>query len=380
MSSGRSRVSNTRSCAHHDLQQPWIVRVALVNGVCPEQTQIARELAQVAVRHEAWRRASLQPSRLREHFRRCRHAVDLQTDGCLHLPGKIDGAWAIHVLFAADDDQIDLGMRHPAGFDDILDGRFLGQGAANRVATPAPLAPQKGSEIAGKGEFDREHSKPIYDAGRQQNIPAVCTHASRGRPPADVQLAPFRNPLLPAPSQDPWVMVHEGVFHALNTDGRRIFLRRSSDVLNSFRAACRHGLEGTGARPQLQAPLGTRAAPARAAGSSTTRRTTAATATIACGHSKRRRRSRRPLPERRHDPDRRLVHRRHGAAWLGRKRFLLWSGWEGAAKGAQNLYIAPLADPVTLAAPRVLLTQPTEPWEQRGGSICEGPAVLQRGG
>jgi hypothetical protein len=44
----------------------------------------------------------------------------------------------------------------------------------------------------------------------------------------------FCNPLLPAPSQDPCVMVHEGMFHALNTDGRRIFLRRSFDVLNLF--------------------------------------------------------------------------------------------------------------------------------------------------
>jgi GH43 family beta-xylosidase len=44
----------------------------------------------------------------------------------------------------------------------------------------------------------------------------------------------FCNPLLPAPSQDPWVMVHEGMFHALNTDGHRIFLRRPFDVLNLF--------------------------------------------------------------------------------------------------------------------------------------------------
>ena len=57
-------------------------------------------------------------------------------------------------------------MRHPAGFDDIFDGRLLGQGAANRVPAPAPFAPQKGSEIVGKGEFDREHSGPIY-AGKE---------------------------------------------------------------------------------------------------------------------------------------------------------------------------------------------------------------------
>ena len=44
----------------------------------------------------------------------------------------------------------------------------------------------------------------------------------------------FRNPLLAAPSQDPWVIVYEGIFHALNTDGRRIFLRRSSNALDLF--------------------------------------------------------------------------------------------------------------------------------------------------
>ena len=64
----------------------------------------------------------------------------------------------------------------------------------------------------------------------------------------------------------------------------------------------------------------------------------------------------------------------------GERRFLLWSGWEGLEKGPQNLYIAPLGDGLTLAGPRVLLARPTEPWERRGGEICEGPAVARRGG
>ena len=60
---------------------------------------------------------------------------------------------------------------------------------------------------------------------------------------------------------------------------------------------------------------------------------------------------------------------------------LLWSGWAGAEKGPQNLYVAPLSDPLTLSGPRVLIAQPEEPWEQRGGAaICEGPAAVQRNG
>ncbi len=193
--------------------------------------------------------------------------------------------------------------------------------------------------------------------------------------------APFRNPLLPAPSQDPWVTVHEGVFHALNTDGRRIFLRRSSDVLNLFEQPAvtvwKAPVRGPDSK-HLWAPelhrLDGRWFIYYAADDGRNRNhrlwALEAVGDDPAG----------PYRSSRHHPDRRLVHRRHGAAWLGRERFLLWSGWEGAVKGAQNLYIAPLADPVTLAGPRVLLTQPTEPWEQRGSSICEGPAVLQRSG
>ncbi len=192
---------------------------------------------------------------------------------------------------------------------------------------------------------------------------------------------PFANPLLPAPSQDPWVARHDGAFLAVNTDGRTIFLRRSSNVRDLF----------------AQPPAAVWKAP-------------------------------------RHGPDSRHLwapelHRLDGRWWIyhaaddGRNRnhrlwvllstgddpagpycragmidtggwsidatilphgdgrsFLLWSGWAGPEKGAQNLYIAPLADPLTLAGPRVLLTQPTEGWEQRVAAVCEGPAVLRRGG
>ena len=192
---------------------------------------------------------------------------------------------------------------------------------------------------------------------------------------------PFRNPLLPAPSQDPWVMVYERVFHALNTDGRRIFLRRSSDALNLFEQPAVTVWKTPGSGPNsrhLWAPelhrLDGRWFIYYAADDGRNRNHRL-WALAAAGD----------------DP---------AGPYLGGgmiqtggwsidatvlpsptgERFLLWSGWEEAAKGAQNLYIAPLADPLTLAGPRALLTRPTEPWEQRGGFICEGPAVLQQGG
>jgi GH43 family beta-xylosidase len=60
--------------------------------------------------------------------------------------------------------------------------------------------------------------------------------------------------------------------------------------------------------------------------------------------------------------------------------FFVWSGWPSNRNGRQNLYIAPMSDPVTISSGRVLLARPTEPWERVGMPICEGPQVLQRDG
>jgi GH43 family beta-xylosidase len=60
--------------------------------------------------------------------------------------------------------------------------------------------------------------------------------------------------------------------------------------------------------------------------------------------------------------------------------FLIWSGWPGKRDGHQNLYIAPMKDPVTLAGPRIQLCSPDQPWERVAMPICEGPQVLKRNG
>lgn len=62
------------------------------------------------------------------------------------------------------------------------------------------------------------------------------------------------------------------------------------------------------------------------------------------------------------------------------RRFFIWSGWPGKINGQQNLYIAPMKDPVTVSGSRVLLASPDQSWERVAMPICEGPQVLRRNG
>ena len=64
------------------------------------------------------------------------------------------------------------------------------------------------------------------------------------------------------------------------------------------------------------------------------------------------------------------------------KLYFVWSGWEGDVNVAQNTYIAPMSDPVTISGPRVLLSEPEFDWERLGGPpyINEGQAILKKNG
>ncbi len=173
---------------------------------------------------------------------------------------------------------------------------------------------------------------------------------------------------------------HEGVYHGLITDGKTIFLRRSPDARALFRqppvAVWRAPRRGPDARhvwaPELH----------RLAGGWWIY--------FAADDGRNRNHRLWALMAAADDPagPYRSAGMVQTGGWsidatvfrVGERSFLLWSGWEGATRGPQNLYLAPLADPLTLAGPRVLLARPTEPWERRGGEICEGPAFVQRGG
>jgi GH43 family beta-xylosidase len=64
------------------------------------------------------------------------------------------------------------------------------------------------------------------------------------------------------------------------------------------------------------------------------------------------------------------------------KLYFIWSGWEGDTNVQQNLYIAPMSDPITISGPRVLISEPKLSWERKGGNplINEGPQVLAHDG
>ncbi len=71
-------------------------------------------------------------------------------------------------------------------------------------------------------------------------------------------------------------------------------------------------------------------------------------------------------------------------AQIGAQRYAVWSGWKDNAttdKTPQQLYIAPMANPWTIAANRVMLAAPAESWE-RGPELdlLEGPQILQHNG
>lgn len=62
------------------------------------------------------------------------------------------------------------------------------------------------------------------------------------------------------------------------------------------------------------------------------------------------------------------------------KRYFIWSGWQGTENVAQNIYIAPMANPWTLGGKRVLISKPELPWELNGRPLInEGPTALRHG-
>ena len=75
------------------------------------------------------------------------------------------------------------------------------------------------------------------------------------------------------------------------------------------------------------------------------------------------------------------------------KMYVVWSGWAGNENGEQNLYIAQLSTPWTMASQRVKLSAPIFPWEKVGDfesngkvlalphvDVNEGPEILQHDG
>ncbi len=53
--------------------------------------------------------------------------------------------------------------------------------------------------------------------------------------------------------------------------------------------------------------------------------------------------------------------------------YMVWSGWPGdVGDFPQNTYIAPMSDPLTISGPRVLISEPDQPWERTVAALQEG--------
>jgi GH43 family beta-xylosidase len=61
--------------------------------------------------------------------------------------------------------------------------------------------------------------------------------------------------------------------------------------------------------------------------------------------------------------------------------YFIWSGWEGITNTSQNIYIARMRDPLTIASDRVCISRPEYNWEKEGyPHVNEGPQALVRNG
>ena len=57
--------------------------------------------------------------------------------------------------------------------------------------------------------------------------------------------------------------------------------------------------------------------------------------------------------------------------------YFIYSGHPSSSNTTQNLYIARMLDPWTLATGRTLISSPSFTWETRGASVNEGPEILK---
>jgi GH43 family beta-xylosidase len=61
--------------------------------------------------------------------------------------------------------------------------------------------------------------------------------------------------------------------------------------------------------------------------------------------------------------------------------YFIWSGWEGFTNVSQNIYIARMRNPWTIASDRVCISRPEYDWEKQGyPHVNEGPQALMRTG
>jgi GH43 family beta-xylosidase len=60
--------------------------------------------------------------------------------------------------------------------------------------------------------------------------------------------------------------------------------------------------------------------------------------------------------------------------------YATWSGWPTSGGGQQNIYLAPMSDPLHISGARVQISAPSRPWETVAARVNEGPVGFVHGG
>lgn len=239
----------------------------------------------------------------------------------------------------------------------------------------------KSSESQAHSPLAPESRAESVNRAVAQQIDGATVNFLRDRYAPGELIGTFTNPILPAPSADPWVIHHEGFYyHCESRNQDSIYIRRSrcftdlsaqpSEMVWSAPAlgsnskavwapelhfldgkwyiyyAADDGLNENHRMWVLESMTNDPLGPYRCRGCLET-----------CGWAI--------------DG---TVLERNGSLYF------VWSGWPGSTNGQQNLYIASMSNPWTISGGRVLISAPEHPWETVDMAICEGPQVLQRNG
>jgi GH43 family beta-xylosidase len=194
--------------------------------------------------------------------------------------------------------------------------------------------------------------------------------------------ATFKNPILPAPSADPWVIFHEGYYYYCESRHQdTIWVRRSRSLtdLNQHEGTMVWSAPAFGANSKsLWAPelhfIEGKWYIYYAADNGLNENHRMWVLESVTSDPTGPYRSRGCLETDGWAIDGTVLTMPDGALYF------VWSGWPGANNGQQNLYIAPMSNPWTLSGKRVLLATPEHAWECVDMAICEGPQILKNDG
>ncbi len=202
----------------------------------------------------------------------------------------------------------------------------------------------------------------------------------RGRPPQWTGTGTFRNPILPAPSADPWMIRYNGRYYLSESRHNAITIRSSEQACFIGRDPGKQVWRAPKTGPNsddIWAPelhhIGNRWY-----------------IYFAADDGKNENHRMWVLSSATDDPlgpydactqlatggwaiDGTVLNSEDG------RLYFIWSGWPGTVDGMQQLYIAPMESPTSIRASRTLLSSPTETWERFAMPICEGPEILRHG-